>query len=97
MGKLVNLESTASAEQSQSDASFTAAKDACEFRNYEDSKRQEIVRTHYHDMRQNQCLEYVKRMHQKYSFADGKYRQKFSIREAFRRLEDYVDSSDPDM
>lgn len=72
-------------------------KDKEEFRNYVDSKRQECVRTHYRDMRSNQCVDYVRRMHEKYSFADGKFRAVLTIREAFKLLESYVDSSDPDV
>lgn len=67
-----------------------------EYRNYVNSRRQETVRQHYLDMRQYQTYDFVQRMHKKYSFADG-YREKMTIREAFRRLESYVDSSDPDL
>jgi inositol oxygenase len=76
---------------------FVAAKEVSEFRNYVDSKRQDVVSTHYKDMRKGQSVEYVKRMHEKYSFADGKFRKKMTIREAFEILDTYVDSSDPDL
>jgi inositol oxygenase len=48
-------------------------------------------------MRQNQTVEYVKRMHTKYSFESGKSRKVLSIKDAFKILESYVDSSDPDI
>lgn len=77
--------------------SFTPTKEPNQFRNYTDSDRQTVVSTHYHDMRKGQTVEFVSRMHQKYSFADGKYRAMMSIRDAFKILESYVDSSDPDL
>ena len=49
-----------------------------EFRNYEDSKTQS-VRAHYKLMRENQSLEFVKKMHLKYNF-EGNVRDRFSIR-----------------
>lgn len=67
------------------------------FRDYEHTDRREIVYNHYRDMRRYQTVEFVKSMHLKYSFANGRYRTKMSIREAFRVLENYVDSSDPDV
>lgn len=48
-------------------------------------------------MRVNQTVAFYERMVEKYSFADGKYRAKMTIREAFKALESYVDSSDPDL
>lgn len=64
------------------------------FRNYVDSDRQDIVTNHYRLMRSNQTVEFVDRMIAKYSFE--KPRQKMTILEAFKKLETYVDSSDPD-
>ncbi|KAI8894459.1 inositol oxygenase [Globomyces pollinis-pini] len=63
------------------------------FRNYQDSSRQAIVHRHYNLMRQNQTVEFQNKMQQKWgSFSKAK----MSIWEAFKALEDYVDSSDPD-
>ena len=46
-------------------------------------------------MRTNQTLAFAECMLQKYSF--DKPRQKMTILEAFKKLENYVDSSDPDV
>jgi hypothetical protein len=70
-------------------------KPADEYRNYVDSFRHDIVKNHYQLMRQNQSLEFAKMMLKKYSF--DKPRQIMPIREAFKVLETYVDSSDPDV
>lgn len=68
------------------------------FRNYEvEHDRQDVVTQHYRDMRQKQTVDFVRRMHAKYSFADGAYRDLMTIRECFDKLEHYVDSSDPDL
>ena len=64
-----------------------------EFRNYIDSDRQEIVVKHYREMRTKQTVDFVQRMHKKYSFETP--RATMSIRECFIQLESYVDSSDP--
>ena len=72
---------------------FPAKKPEEEFRNYVNSNRQDTVRNHYKAMRTNQTLEFVKRMEDKwlkFNFA------KLTVMEAFKRLEGYVDSSDPD-
>lgn len=66
-----------------------------QFRNYKDSARHELVSNHYRNMRTNQTLDFVKRMHEKYSFETP--RAMMTIREAFTALETYVDSSDPDL
>lgn len=66
-----------------------------EFRNYKDSERQSVVESHYRLMRSNQTVEFVDRMMEKYSFE--KPRMHMTIREAFKVLETYVDSSDPDV
>jgi inositol oxygenase len=76
-------------------ASLTDSKD--KFRDYVGSKRAAIVECHYRDMRTFQSVDYVRRMHEKYSFADGKFRRLLTIKEAFQVLESYVDSSDPDV
>ena len=65
------------------------------FRNYVDSNRQGIVVNHYRLMRTNQTLEFAEKMLVKYNFKEP--RQKMTIREAFMKLENYVDSSDPDV
>lgn len=72
-------------------------KNASEFRNYTDSALQMRVAAHYRGMRQNQTVDFHKRMEEKYSFAPEKHRAVMSIQEAFQALEKYVDSSDPDI
>lgn len=67
-----------------------------EFRNYVDSDRQNVVINHYKEMRTHQTLEFVEKMHEKYSFVPGKERCRMTIPDAFKILESYVDSSDPD-
>eukprot|EP00633_Aureoumbra_lagunensis_P011246 CAMPEP_0197326052 /NCGR_PEP_ID=MMETSP0892-20130614/1238_1 /TAXON_ID=44058 ORGANISM="Aureoumbra lagunensis, Strain CCMP1510" /NCGR_SAMPLE_ID=MMETSP0892 /ASSEMBLY_ACC=CAM_ASM_000538 /LENGTH=341 /DNA_ID=CAMNT_0042819827 /DNA_START=197 /DNA_END=1223 /DNA_ORIENTATION=+ len=59
--------------------------------------RADIVESHYRMMRENQTVAFVQRMHKKYSFANGSYRSLMTIRQAFDKLESYVDSSDPDL
>ncbi|MFK7873693.1 MAG: inositol oxygenase family protein [Oligoflexales bacterium] len=64
-----------------------------DFRNYHDSNRQHVVERHYQLMRQNQNLDFVKKMERKYlCFNHGS----MTIWEAFTALKGYVDSSDPD-
>ena len=58
----------------------TTDKDECEFRNYEDSSRQDIVTNHYKLMRTHQTLEFHDRMVAKYGKFDH---AKMTIREAF--------------
>ena len=77
-----------------SDLSFSH-KPLEEFRNYADSDRQDTVRNHYRMMRQNQTVDFVKRMHDKYSFE--KPRALMTMAETFEELKSYVDSSDPDI
>lgn len=72
-------------------------KDLTAFRNYTNSSLQARVEDHYRNMRLHQTVEFYRRMEEKYSFADGHYRAKMTIREAFTALESYVDSSDPDL
>jgi len=66
------------------------------FRNYQDSKRQAGVEDHYLMMRKNQTVDFVNRMYKKYSF-DNEPRARMTIRQCFKVLEGYVDSSDPDV
>lgn len=74
---------------------FDTAKPTEEFRNYVDSDRQAIVFNHYRQMRQNQTVEFARKMQKKYSFDTP--RCYMTIEEAMDKLKDYVDSSDPDM
>jgi len=53
------------------------------------------VEKHYEQMRTAQTLEFVNKMLEKYSFKHP--RAKLTIPEAFKVLESYVDSSDPDV
>lgn len=69
--------------------------DKTHFRNYEDNYRKEIVDTHYRLMRTNQTVEFVKKMHQKYSFDVP--RARMTVKEGFLKLGNYVDSADPDV
>lgn len=65
------------------------------FRNYVDSDRHDVVVNHYKLMRTNQTLDFVNKMLDKYTF--DKPRTHMTIQEAFKKLENYVDSSDPDV
>ena len=65
-----------------------------DFRNYTDSERQQLVQNHYKLMRQNQTVEYVEKMEQKYFSFD---KAKMTIWQVFNKIEQYVDSSDPDI
>lgn len=77
------------------DIPIELSKNVEEFRNYVDSDRHSVVENHYRQMRINQCVAFVDRMNEKYSFE--KPRAVMTIREAFKTLETYVDSSDPDV
>ena len=81
----------------QTDDFPVMTKAAEEFRNYANSDRQSVVEQHYRMMRTFQTMEFCKKMQIKYDFTDGKHRAVMSIREAFKKLETYVDSSDPDV
>jgi len=72
-------------------------KDVTQFRNYTDSVLQARVANHYRTMRKHQTVAFYEKMEEKYSFAPGKHRAEMTIREAFKVLETYVDSSDPDL
>ena len=67
-----------------------------EFRNYNENDQKLVVEKHYRDMRTYQTLEFVNKMYEKYNFNNGG-RTQMTIRDAFYRLETYVDSSDPDL
>ena len=77
----------------------TSGKGKAAFRVYNDESNSltSIVRNHYKLMRKYQTVSFVKKMHEKYSFKDGNYRRIMTINEAFKILENYVDSSDPDV
>ncbi len=76
---------------------FETAKSTTEFRNYTNSVFQDLVASHYRAMRSGQSVAYVNRMAEKYSFENGKFRGEFTIKEVFKVLGSYVDSSDPDL
>ena len=80
---------------SNSNSNPCSMKTEDEFRNYTDSSRQSVVENHYKQMRENQSVAFVKKMHQKYDFSKPP-RAVMTVRDAFRKLESYVDSSDPD-
>eukprot|EP00657_Telonema_sp_P-1_P012358 TRINITY_DN8868_c0_g1_i2.p1 TRINITY_DN8868_c0_g1~~TRINITY_DN8868_c0_g1_i2.p1 ORF type:complete len:284 (+),score=75.61 TRINITY_DN8868_c0_g1_i2:2-853(+) len=63
------------------------------FRNYEDSARQDTVQECYRLMHENQTVEFVESMHDKWlSFDHGKY----TIEQVIEMLDELVDDSDPD-
>ena len=72
---------------------FKPGKPDDQFRNYHDSNRQNTVEKHYLAMRQNQTVGFVEKMEKKWLNFNF---DKLTVREAFRKLEGYVDSSDPD-
>jgi len=67
-----------------------------DFRNYTDSKRQLVVQRHYRLMRTHQTLAFHDRMMAKLMDRLRARRCKMTVRECFRELDNYVDSSDPD-
>jgi len=68
------------------------------FRVYtEESGTPQRVIDHYRDMRINHTVTFYKKMERKYDFSNKSYRQLMTIEEAFAELENYVDSSDPDL
>jgi inositol oxygenase len=68
-----------------------------EFRVYNEETSLPRVVEHYRDMRKYQTLDFYRRMEEKFSFENGKYRKLMTIEEAFVELEQYVDASDPDL
>ena len=75
-----------------------------DFRQYDTDADKELlsVRNHYKEMRKKQTLSYVKRMKelwgrsfQNRSIAENELRS-MTIREAFEKLDEFVDKSDPD-
>jgi len=55
------------------------------------------VRGHYKAMRTNQTVNFVDKMLNKYKFDPSAPRSVMTVRDAFKVLENYVDSSDPDI
>lgn len=68
-----------------------------DFRVYSNETTPQRVIDHYRDMRMNHTVSFYKKMVQKYDFSNGAYRRLMTIEEAFAELENYVDSSDPDL
>lgn len=68
-----------------------------EFRVYSQEATPQRVIDHYRDMRTFQTVSFYRKMEQKYDFTNGAYRKLMTIEEAFVELENYVDSSDPDL
>ena len=64
-----------------------------EFRNYDQLDVGHAVREHYRKMRQNQTLDYVKRMHAKYLTFD----KPMELWKAITELNKLIDVSDPDL
>eukprot|EP00055_Hartaetosiga_balthica_P004579 m.12203 g.12203 ORF g.12203 m.12203 type:complete len:287 (+) comp3965_c0_seq1:91-951(+) len=69
-------------------------KDVKEFRDFQDSKRIDIVRETYQKMYRNQCVNYVKKMHEKWCSFDH---AQMTIMDALEELNKLVDDSDPDV
>ncbi|HLT93714.1 MAG TPA: inositol oxygenase family protein, partial [Membranihabitans sp.] len=63
------------------------------FRNYDQSDATAAVREHYKKMRQYQTYDYVRRMKQKYLTYDTP----MNLWDAFIKLNDLIDVSDPDL
>jgi len=61
-----------------------------EFRVYDEDTSPSRVIQHYKDMRIHHTVDFYRRMEEKYSFANGKYRRMMTIDEAFAELEHYV-------
>lgn len=61
-----------------------------DFRVYNEKSTPPRVIQHYKDMRANQTVEFYRKMEEKYSFENGKYRKLMTIEEAFAELESYV-------
>jgi len=68
-----------------------------DFRVYDEETSLPRVVEHYRDMRQHQTIEFYRRMEEKFTFDDGKYRKLMTMEEAFTELEHYIDASDPDL
>jgi inositol oxygenase len=75
----------------------TNAKENEAYRIYDVLDSPARVVDHYRDMRINHTVDFYKKMEKKYDFSNGAYRRIMTIEEAFKELENYVDSSDPDL
>jgi inositol oxygenase len=71
-------------------------KDVNEFRDYEDSSRQDVVQRHYLLMRKHQTVDFNKMMMKTMMTRLESGECKMTIQNCFKVLEIYVDSSDPD-
>lgn len=65
-------------------------KQSDEFRQMNEATSQTRVVEHYRDMRRFQTVDFYKKMGEKYSFDDGRYRRLMTIDEALAELEHYV-------
>lgn len=61
-----------------------------DFRIYSEDTSLKRVVEHYRDMRRFQTVDFYRRMEQKYSFENGKFRKRMTMEEALTELEDYV-------
>lgn len=68
-----------------------------DFRIYDQTTTSQRVVDHYRYMRTYQTVDFYRKMEQKYDFSNGNYRLLMTIEEALVELENYVDSSDPDL
>lgn len=68
-----------------------------DFRVYSEETTNPRVVEHYRDMRKFHTVNFYRKMEEKFSFESGHYRKLMTIDEAFAELENYVDSSDPDL
>jgi hypothetical protein len=68
-----------------------------DFRIYDQTTTPQRVVDHYRNMRTYQTVDFYRKMEQKYDFSNGNYRRLMTIEEALVELENYVDSSDPDL
>jgi len=55
------------------------------------------VAQHHKDMRMHHAVDFHRRMEEKHSFENEKFRREMTIDEAFAELECHVDASDPDL
>jgi inositol oxygenase len=72
---------------------LTSEKKQDEFRNYQDSARQDVVTMTYLNNHMNQTVEFVQRMHAEYSTFT---KARMTVWEALSCLDKIVDESDPD-
>jgi len=65
-----------------------------DFRNYEDSKRQDIVQKTYHTMHTNQTVEFVQQQREEWLKLD---KGTYTLMEMIELLDNLIDDSDPDV